>query len=185
MNQLLAPLRLLLQERSPRERLLIVLGACALLLIGLDAWVLSPLQARGEQLRAQTQQLETDLLRAGRVAREVRVLEAQVAAVESRIRTGEKTNLFTLLESLAARSGVKDQLESIKPKQPSGNQRYPETRVEVSLKGATLTQTVRFLFEIESAPMHLIVRSLRIKSRGGEDNLLEVSFSVSSFTRAA
>jgi hypothetical protein len=184
MIELLAPLRRYLMERSPRERWLIVLAACALSVIALDAWVLSPLAARAERLAVETRRLEADLLGAARLAREVRLLGAQVAVVEERIRPGEKTNLFTLLESLAQKSGVKDQLESIKPKQPSGNQRYPETRVEVSLTGATLAQTVRFLHEIESAPMHLIVRSLRIKSRGDAANLLEVSFSVSSFTRA-
>ncbi len=184
MNELFAPLRRFLQERSPRERWLIVLGVCALVGIALDGWVLSPLRARAAALEAETQRLEGDLLRAAQVAREVRLLNAQVAHVETRIRPGEKTNLFTLLETLATRAGVREQLESIKPKQPSGNDRFPETRVEVSLKGTTLGQTVRFLHEIESSPLHLIVRSLRIKARGDETNLLEVSFSVSSFTRA-
>jgi type II secretory pathway component PulM len=183
-SELLAPLRRFLQERSPRERWLIVLAICALVLIGLDALVLSPLRARAERLQSEAQQLATDLLRAAQVAREVRLLNAQVAAVEARIRPGEKTNLFTLLESLATKAGVKDQLESIKPKQPSGNERFPETRVEVSLKAASLAQTVRFLHEIEASPLHLIVRSLRIKTRGDPQNLLEVSFSVSSYTRA-
>ena len=85
---------------------------------------------------------------------------------------------------LVVNEPVKDRLESIKPKQPSGNERYPETRVEVKLKGATLEQTVQLLYRIETAPAHLIVRSLRIKSRPDGTNLLDVSLSVSSFEQA-
>ena len=101
-----------------------------------------------------------------------------------RVEPGAKTNLFTLLEALAAQSGVKDQLDSMKPKQTSGNAAYPETRVEVSLKGVTLAQTVEFIYKIENAPSHLIIRSIRLKVRARDSQLLDVSFSVSSFERA-
>ena len=84
----------------------------------------------------------------------------------------------------AGDAGIQDQLESIKPKQPSGNARYPETRVEVSLKGATLKQMVQYLYAIESAPVLLIIRSLRVKAREDDSGLIDVSFSVSSFERA-
>jgi hypothetical protein len=43
---------------------------------------------------------------------------------------------------------------------------------------------VRLLHEIETARLYLIVRSLRITTRGKEQQVLDVSFSVSSFERA-
>jgi hypothetical protein len=85
---------------------------------------------------------------------------------------------------MAEQAQVKDALDSIKPKKPSGNERYPETRVEVQLKGATLKQTVQLLYRIETAPVPLIVRSLRIKNRPDGSGRLDVSLSVSSFERA-
>ena len=54
----------------------------------------------------------------------------------------------------------------------------------VVLKGTTLEQVVRLLHKIESARLHLIVRSLRITTRGKKSQVLDVSFSVSSFERA-
>jgi hypothetical protein len=56
--------------------------------------------------------------------------------------------------------------------------------VELVLKGATLEQTMQLLYRIDTAPAHLIIRSLRIKSRPDGSNLLDVSISVSSFERA-
>ena len=119
------------------------------------------------------------------VAGNVRRLQAQLARVEELITPGAKTDLLTLLESLAADAGLStDQIDSVTPKPPSSNDRYPETRVEVKLKGATLKQLVQLLHKIETARLYLIVRSLRIKTRGREQQILDVSFSVSSFERA-
>jgi hypothetical protein len=52
------------------------------------------------------------------------------------------------------------------------------------LKGATLEQTVQLLYRIETAPVHLIMRSLRIKTRPDGSGRLDVNLSVSSFERA-
>jgi Tfp pilus assembly protein PilO len=183
-NELLAQLRALVEKRSPRERWLAVLAACVALALALQAFVAGPLRDRLARTHSEIERLESDLQISARMSREIRRLRSDLSLVEARIKPGETTNLFTLLESLAGEAQIRDQLESIKPKQPSGNDRYPETRVEVSLKGATLKQTVQFLHKIESAPMLLIIRSLRIKSREDQSQLLDVSFSVSSFKQA-
>ena len=187
MNDLLAPLRSYLQARSPRERWLIVAVACVLALVITYATIISPLgeRARGADLRVA--QLELDLTRALGIATEMRTLQGELASVEARIQPGSDTNLIALLSTLAADAKIsQEQLESIEPKQPSSNAKYPETRAEVRLKGASLEQMVEFLHKIETSSAHLIVRSLKIRSRGDGPNgpVLDVSFSVSSFERA-
>jgi type II secretory pathway component PulM len=173
-----------LRSRSPREQWLLggALGLVSLVLVHVG--IAQPLQADVRAADARIATLEAQFTRAIRMAGDVRRLRGELAAVESRIEPGSSANLLSLLESLAAQAGVKDRLESIKPKQGTANERYPETRVEVSLKGATLAQTVQLLHQIETASMHLIVHSIRIKARGGADKLLDVSFSVSSFEKA-
>ena len=183
MNELFERLTGWMDSRSPRERWLVVLVLCVAGALLVQLVIVSPLRAQLQRVERRNESLETQVMASERMAREIRVLQSDLESVEARIKPGEKTNLFTLLERLAAEASIKDQLESIKPKQPSGNQRYPETRVEVSLKGATLKQTVQFLHKIESAPVLLIMRSLRVKSRN-DSPLLDVSFSVSSFERA-
>jgi general secretion pathway protein M len=186
MNELLAPLRSYLQSRSPRERWLLVAGACVLALV----FVYSP-SSHARRARANADlrvaQLELDLIRALGIAREMRALQGELASVEARIQPGADTNLIALLSTLAAEAKIsQDQLESIEPKQPSTNAKYPETRAEVRLKGASLEQMVEFLHKIETSSAHLIVRSLKIRSRGDGPSgpVLDVSFSVSSFERA-
>jgi type II secretory pathway component PulM len=173
-----------LRSRAPREQWLLGGGLALLLLVVVHVAIAQPLQADVRAAEARIATLETELTRAIRMAGDVRRLRAALEAVEGRIEPGASANLFSLLESLADQAQIKDRLESIKPKQGTSNARYPETRVEVSLKGATLAQTVQFLHQIENAPMHLIVNSIRIKARGGADKLLDVSFAVSAFEKA-
>jgi len=173
-----------LRARSPRERWLIGAALAFLFVVFVHQSMITPLQADVAESEARIEALEGQLVRAVRMAADVRRLQGELSAVEARIEPGVSANLLSLLESLAAQAQIKDRLESIKPKQGNANPRYPETRVEVSLRGATLSQTVQFLHKIETASMHLIVHSIRIKARGGADRLLDVSFSVSSFEKA-
>jgi len=187
MNELLAPLRAYLAARSPRERWLLVAGVCVVALVVVYVGIVAPLgeQARGSDARVA--QLEVELTRALAIAGEMRDLQGELARVEGRIQPGSNTNLIALLSTLAAEARIsQEQLESIEPKQPSANARYPETRAEVRLKGASLDQMVEFLHKIETSSSHLIVRSLKIRTRGdgGSGPVLDVSFSVSSFERA-
>jgi hypothetical protein len=171
--------------RSLREQALLGLGLLAALIVVLHTSAVRPLRARLLYATARAEVLEGQAQKAERLASEAILLRGGLSRVEARVASSSKANLFTLIEDLASSSGLKDQLESIKPKLPSGNPKFPETRVEVSLRGATLEQLVQLLYRIETAPLHLIVRSLRIKAQGGQDSmLLDVRFSVSSFERA-
>ena len=113
-------------------------------------------------------------------------LSTRLQQVEGRIQSGgEGQNLLTLLESLAARAGVKP--TSMEKRQSGESARYEETKVEVSLKNVTLQQAVNYLSSIETAEQPLSVKSLRIKRRTGLSSagtaadLIDVTFSVSGF----
>ena len=184
MNQLLEQLQKLWAERSPRERWITVIAACVLGLWAVDGMIVTPLQDRIERSQLRIEDTEAASLRAGRLAQRLHALRGALVGVEEQIQPGADTNLLALIESLAGQVGIRNQLEAIKPRQGSANASYPETRVEVSLRGATLEQTVRLLHAIEEAPLHLLIRSLRIRTGGPQGRLLDVSFFVSSFERA-
>jgi type II secretory pathway component PulM len=172
-----------LEGRSARERWLLVgIGAIAATLL-VQVAVVEPVKARTADAVAEAERLEQGLQRASRLAPEIRRLRQEISEVEKRIQPGAQTNLLQLLEQIAEAAQMRDRLESVKPKRASGNDQYPESRAEVQLRGATLPQVVQFLYRIQAADLYLIVRSLSIKSRNDDTQLLDVSFSVSSFQR--
>ena len=170
------------RKRNAREQALLAGAAFAAALVLLQLAVVNPLRARLEETREQAERASRDLEQVVVLAPELQRIQLQLAAVEQRIQPGAQTNLLQLLGQLAQDANVK--VESIRQKAGSRNDRFPETRAEVELRGATLAQAVQFLYKIETAPLYLIVRSLSIRASGGTEQLLDVTFSVSSFQRA-
>lgn len=187
MNALVAAIRSYLAQRTTRERWLIVAAGCVAALLFTYGVFIAPLSARATATSARTTELEGQVTKALQLASEMRGLQGELADVEGRIQPGAKTNLIAVLSTLAQDAKIsQEQLESIEPKQPSENKKYPETRAEVRLKGTSLEQAVDFLYRIQTSNSHLIVRSLKMRTRGDASGnpVLDVSFSVSSFERA-
>ena len=167
------------QGFSARERLLI--GAAGGMLVIALLWlaVVMPLIAVGDRISARADAAEQQLAVITRLRRDFDEVAHRLASVEQRIASEARGNLRTSLESMASAASVK--VESMEPQTTPANDRYKETKVEVGLAGVTLPQTVKYLHEIESAPQVLSVKSLRIRTRPDKPELLDVTFTVSSF----
>ena len=164
---------------EPRERLFVSIGLG--LLVVFLAWtlVVSPLLALASQRGQQLETADQRLRAMQALRRDYDDVRSRLADVEQRIQSGPTGNLRTTLESLASQASVK--VESMEPQASPSNPKYRETKVEVGLANITLAQTVTYLHQIESAPQALSVKSLRIRTRPEAPELLEVSFTVSSF----
>jgi general secretion pathway protein M len=162
-----------------RERMLVsivgVLLGLALLYVAVIGPILSA-SDRGEQRHATADQ-RLQLMQ--RLRRDYDDVQGRLADVERRIRSGAKSELRTTLESLAQQASVK--VESMEPQASPAHPKYRETKVEVGLRNVTLAQTVHYLHGIDAAPQALSVKSLRIRTRAEQPDLLDVTFTVSSF----
>lgn len=179
MEELLARLRAQLQALTPRERILLVgvgaLAAVSLIWFGLVGPVLS---AREDAVaRARTAEQELEAVR--RLREELAREGTSLADLERRIQSGPSGNLLTTLETLARNAGAK--VESMEPQAAGQSERYRETKVQLVLKGITLAQTVSYLEQIETAPQPLSIKNLRLRVRSDDPELLDVTFTVSSF----
>ena len=180
MSELWSRFRTVWDNFSYRERMLLsaagALLAGALLYLVLVNPILGANARAGLRLETAEQQLEAMI----RLRREYEDINARLAGVEQRIRENrDRQNTLTLLESLAASSAVT--IDSMEERKSPDHELFRETRVEVALKNVTLTQTVSFLHGIESAPRQFSVKGLRVKTRADESELLDVTFTVSSF----
>jgi general secretion pathway protein M len=162
-----------------RERLLVsivlVLVAIALLYVIVIGPVLRA-ASRGEQ-RLATADQQLSVMQ--RLRRDYDDVQGRLAYVEQRIQSGARGNLRSTLESLAQQASVK--VESMEPQASPAHPKYRETKVEVGLRNVTLAQTVHYLHQIDIAPQALSVKSLRIRTRAEQPDLLDVTFTVSSF----
>ena len=106
-------------------------------------------------------------------------VNGRLLTVEERIHDAPQGEIFSTLEQLASQSQVS--VDSMEPRSAPARDDYSETKVQVTLKGQTLSQVVRYLHGVESAPQPLSIKSLRIRTRADKPELLDVTFTVSSF----
>ena len=164
---------------SLRERLLVgaaggVLGV-AIFFAGVVRPILGAADAAEQRYLTADQQLRV----MARLRREFDDVQHRLSDVERRIAGGTRGNLRTTLETLASRAAVK--VESMEPQASPANDAYKETKVEVALRSVTLTQTVNYLHQIDSATEVLSIKSLRMRTRADKPELMDVTFTVSSF----
>jgi general secretion pathway protein M len=179
MKQLLQRLRAGFGNLAPRERLLVSIVGVILAASVLWLGIVQPVLAAGSRVEQRVVLAEQQLEVMKRLRREFDDVNHRLTAVEQRIADGSKGNLRTTLETLARQAAVT--IESMEPQASPANDRYRETKVEVGLKQVSLPQTVRYLHEIEETRQVLSVKALRIRTRIDQPDLLDVTFTVSSF----
>jgi type II secretory pathway component PulM len=164
---------------APRERLLVGSAGGLLAIALLYAAVVNPLLGAigraGDRRTASEQELQVMV----RLRREYDALQGRLADVERRIQGGARGNLRSTLENLASQASIN--VESMEPQASPPGDRYRESKVEVALEQVTLVQTVNYLHQIEESDQVLSIKSLRVRKRPDNPELLDVSFSVSSF----
>jgi type II secretory pathway component PulM len=178
----LARLRAAYEGLSSRERLLVLTIGGLLVLALLYLVVVSPIRGAAESASLRVTTAEQELEAVRRLRREYDEVQGRLATVEERIRSGPRGEIFTTLEKLAADSAVK--VDSMEPRTSPASDSYRETKVQVALKGVTLAQLVNYLHRIDSSEQVLSIKSLRIRARKDKPELLDVTFTVSSFEPA-
>lgn len=182
MKELLARLRNIYQGLSSQERILVMIagagvGAALLFLI-----VVNPVLGASAAADRRVTDAEQELELVRRLRRDYDEVHGRLATVEERIRSGPRGEIFTTLEKLAAESVVK--VDSMEPRTSPASDAYRETKVQVALKSVTLAQLVNYLHKIDSSDQVLSIKSLRIRTRKDKPELLDATFTVSSFEPA-
>lgn len=180
MNELLARLRVVWDNLSPREQMLCgVAGGFAVFAIVLLG-IIQPILSLANSIENRVEAAEQQLVVMNRLRQQYDVVNASLTKVEERISANhEKRNLLTLLESLASSSSIR--VDSMEERKAQVDDKFKETRVEVKLKKVSQRDTVTYLHAIESSDRLLTVKSLRVKKRTDTSNLLDVTFHVSTF----
>ena len=179
MNEAWEKLRKAFADLAPRERALV--SAVGALLVLIVAWfgVIVPAMDAASNMGGGVETAERELAVTRRLHAQYKEVATRLASVEERISGGTGGSLRTKLETLAAQADLK--VDAMEPQTAPANDRYKETKVEVTLKQVDLPRTVRYLHEIEAAEELLSVKSLRMRTRPDKSGLLDVTFTVSSF----
>lgn len=173
------------RERNERERMMLGVGAVAVVVLAVYGLVVDPLLERSARLDRKITQRQEDLDRVTKLAGQYRVAADQVAVLNQRMSAAGSFSLLSFLEESASAQQVRNRLASIRPQPPQTLAPYREVAAEVKLEAITLPQVVGYLEALDRAPQRIRIKSLRLKTRYSDPKLLDGSFVVSTYERVS
>jgi general secretion pathway protein M len=165
-----------------REKLMLIAAGVAIALVLFYRFSLSPAVERLRMLDRLVAMKEREVHEMKALSEtyftQKRLLEDVNRSLSQR---GQDFAIFSFLEDLANKTGIKTNIMYMKPAITTPGELFRESSVEMRLEGIVLQQLTRYLYDIERAPQFLRVRRMAIKPRSANPDLLDVTFHVSTF----
>ena len=176
----------MIDRLSDREKIFVFSGAGVLLLLALWLGVISPYKRGMEQTESRIVSRQGQLEEVRQLQQEYVKLQAMLASAEKNLaRSSRGFSLFTFVEDVTTRIGIRDNLVSMRPQTPQVQGEYREESVEIRLEKVGLDQMVRFLYALESADTPMQMKSMRLKPRFDNRTQLDSVLIISSLQRNA
>jgi general secretion pathway protein M len=172
--------RVNLNKLSRREKLVLAGGGVVLLLFLLVQLVIAPVFERNAQRRRAIQAKTAMLGEMQRLQSEYTSLKSTTLQAESRFGRREKGfTLFSFLDQLAGKTGVKERVSYMRPsKTEQKNSALKLSRVEMKLEAVTLEQLTHYLHGVETSRHFLTVSKLSVTRRDQKEGLLDAILQV-------
>ena len=176
----------MINNLSQREKIFLLSGAAAIILLVLWLGIISPYReavaAAETRIAARERQLEEVRM----LQREYRRLQQELTVAERRLVTSARGfSLFSFIEDVTLRTGVRDHLVSMRPQSPQTQGEFREESVEIRLERIRLDQFVRLLHALDSADIHLNTKNLRLRTRFDDRKQLDAVLIVSFMQKAS
>lgn len=165
LGDLLQRLAALVERLSPRERVLLGVGAAAgaVVLIWAFAGALSEQRAA---LQAQIAASERDLAEMGRLRDRYLQLRTDRDGVRRKLeRGGADFSLFSHLEGVTRDVLSRERVAAMNPSTRTVGEDLQEDDVEMRLSGVSLREVVGLLYRVEKTDLPLLVSRLQMKKR--------------------
>jgi general secretion pathway protein M len=172
----------MIHQMSRREQVMVAAALAAVVLVAVWLGVVEPYRSALDKLDSQIKSRSNSLVEVKGLQQEISRLRQQLSEV-----SGRKTMdgpLFSHVEMLTEKTGIKDKLSSMRPQQSTAQGEYRQQLVELKLEKLSVTQLVQFLYAIEYSGQGVQVKSMRVKRRFDDRSSLDVNLSVFSLEKS-
>jgi general secretion pathway protein M len=175
----------MINRLSYREKIFVFSGGAALLILVLWLGVIRPyhngLATAKIRIHSRQRQLQ-----------EVQQLQQEYLGLQSALTTAERKlsgstrgfTLFSFIEAVTTKLGIRDRLVSMRPQTPQTQGDYREESVKIKLERINLSQLVRLLYGIEKSDAALHLKKVRIKARFDNRGQFDTDLIIASLRRA-
>jgi general secretion pathway protein M len=166
-----------------RERIVVTGGAIALVILLVLQLVIFPIIDNRSRLKKLIVDKRLEL-------QEVQSLKTEVADVTRSLQLTEEQlkkrpqgfTLFSFLDTLAGRTGIKQNITYMKPSSTNiKNSPYALSLVEMKIQSLTMEQLVNYLHGVENAPQQIWIKQMSIVKSESNEGLLTSIMKVETY----
>ncbi|SDZ81456.1 general secretion pathway protein M [Desulfuromusa kysingii] len=163
----------MIKHLSPREKVIVATGLIILLLLFVWFVLLNPYLETMRSLEGKIVTHRQNLQKVETMRDQISQLREDLAGVKI-AKQGAKP-LFSLVESMAVQTGVREQLLSMRPQPTTTQGQFRQQLVEIRLEKISLPQVVKLLHAIEYRSAGVQVKSMQVKPRFEDRSMLDVN----------
>jgi len=169
-------MRLPVINLNRRERFAVAVAAAGLLLFCALNWGLFPLLDKSARLDRVIAAKQSALVEMMQLKTEIQALSRQVAASSAQAaKRDPQFTLFSFLDQLAGRTGIKDKVAYMKPSTTTAKEGGQKIAVvEMKIQALTLAQLVDYLHQIETSANMIHVQWLAITRTSKPEGFIDV-----------
>ena len=170
---------------SNRDKKALIICAGFLMAFIVVQFMLLPTLERRKALEQRLVSKKVSLEEIMNLEREYIILAGRTGAESSAI-SGRKSDftLFSFIDTLAERNGVKDNVAYMKPSSRTlPNREYAVSMVKIKLDSLYLKEFVDFINDVESSPNHVQIRSLSLSKTGKDNTLIDALVEAETIVR--
>jgi len=167
---------------AKREQIMV--GGLAAIVIALFffSFILSPVLDNRQKLQNSVIKKQAELQEIKKLQKQYRSLESQNGDIKKRLATRSKSfSLFSFIEQQATTSGIKPQIQYLKPSAVESDGPLKETRVDMKLEKISLADLVKFLQGVESKENVVSVSRISIQESGQDKGYVNAVILLATF----
>ncbi len=169
---------------SPREKQFLIIGGAVGAVLLVLVLLVIPFQDRMRSMDQKIQRLETQVEEAQMLRARYMRLKQQLTGSETKLKQGQKIDFFQYVTDLANAQVAPEQQVYIREKPEPAQEDFRVRSLEVRFQQLDLGQVVRVLSRLETAPTVIRVKSLSVKKRFDNPELLDLELAISSYSPA-
>ncbi len=164
-----------------REKIMVASGACCLVFFLLLHFIVLPVFSSKAKFQRNIEVARDRIDEMVRLRREYEGIKGNSGGVRKALAGRSKGfTLFSLLEKMATRAGLKDRIKYIKPSTSQAKGDYKVASVEMQFEGITMRELFNYLYRIEDPKNVLRIKRLSIRKHKEKDGYVDATLQVST-----
>lgn len=180
--QLPLPLNVNLQQR---EKLAITIAGIAIIIFLVIKLIIFPAINHRDSLRKKVIAKTKELQEIHELKAKYQLISSDSQSSTNRLKTRTKTfNLFSFIDRLSGRSGIKGNIISMKPSTSNiKNSSYKLSSVEMKLNALTMEQLTKFIHGVETSRNVIWIKRVTITKADKKENTINALLQIETFQR--